>query len=43
MTTYSNHLRSLGASGGGTEAVSINDRGQITGSYFNGTTEVGFL
>jgi hypothetical protein len=28
---------------GGTEPVSINDRGQVTGSYNNGTTALGFL
>ena len=40
MTTYSYTTLSdpSAAPGGYTKPVSINDRGQVTGYYFNGTT-----
>ena len=45
MTTYSYTTLSdpSTASGGYTIPVSINDGGQVTGSYFNGNAQVGFL
>ena len=45
MTTYTYTTLSDPSAAllGGTEALSINDRGQVTGYYFNGITFVGFL
>jgi hypothetical protein len=45
MTTYSYTTLSdpSAAPGGFTSPVSINDSGQVTGSYFNGNAQVGFF
>ena len=36
--TYTDLIDPSAASNGDTQPVAINDKGQVTGSYFNGTT-----